>query len=125
MLDYAVLAQIEELDPGDESLKREMVRLFLSSVGPRMGVLERLLVADDFLTLKLEAHAIKSSGSFLGTVQLSSSARELEESCVRRDPARARESIRALTVEFAECARDLTQWCGAGGAAADPHLTSF
>jgi len=63
---------------GDQSLLKDLVRVFLKEQSAMRGKIEKAIATDDNTRLRLSAHSLKGAASHLGAHEISRIARELE-----------------------------------------------
>ena len=78
-LDADALARLTELDPkGENQLLERVLRAYQSSAARLMPQLETARLANDYATVRLVAHTLKSSSASIGALELSQVCAQVE-----------------------------------------------
>lgn len=73
------IAELKELDDdGSDSVLKELIGLYLDSTPPKLKKMADSFVARDFVTVRKEAHSLRSSSLTMGAETISQYASEIE-----------------------------------------------
>lgn len=78
ILDEAMIAELRELDEGEDGLLIELVDMFREESARRVDELRKALEIADLAAAERIAHAMKSAASNIGAKQLSANWQQLE-----------------------------------------------
>ncbi len=102
VIDIPLMKKFLEDLGGDESLIREMVRLFLEESPKQLLAAHEALRNENAKELGRIAHTLKGSSSYYGARRLAKPCTELEENCERGNLTGAGSLIAQMEKEFAE-----------------------
>jgi HPt (histidine-containing phosphotransfer) domain-containing protein len=73
------ISELKELDDdGSDTVLKELIGLYLDSTPPKLKKMSDSFAARDFVTVRKEAHSLRSSSLTLGAETLSQFASEIE-----------------------------------------------
>lgn len=73
------ISELKELDDdGSDSVLKELIALYLDSTPPKLKKMTESFAAQDFATVRKEAHSLRSSSLTLGAETLSQYASDIE-----------------------------------------------
>lgn len=96
---------------GNETLVRNIARMFLDKVPDYISVIEKNLAERDYSAVRNQAHSLKGAAVTLGADRLAALAGELEKPDVLNGPDQAEQAMRQLAAEF-ECLVSALTECG-------------
>ena len=86
------ISELKELDDdGSDSILKQLIGLYLDSTPPKLKKMTDSFTHSDFVTVRKEAHSLRSSSLTLGAVALSHYASEIEYA--------KQDSFEAITLE--------------------------
>ena len=101
VLDQSVLASLRELqEAGDPDIVAEVGGLFIKHSPEKVDAIMQSVEKDDAKGLQLAAHSMKSSSAYIGAMQLSTLAKELEMMGRSNSLNGAKEKAQMLKEEF-------------------------
>jgi two-component system sensor histidine kinase/response regulator len=101
IIDPEALDYLRSYNPeGEPILLKEMIRLFTESTPTRISIMDKALLDQNFKTIKIEAHTLKSSCANLGANLLASICQEIEDISESENSERLGELAGKLAHEY-------------------------
>jgi len=85
---------------GDEAPLRDVLEIFLAETPKKIAALQNAIAQEDTQTIEKTAHSIKGEVGYLGVLNLSQIARDLEEAGKKKDPHLAAVLFKTLKPEL-------------------------
>jgi HPt (histidine-containing phosphotransfer) domain-containing protein len=78
-INFDKIAELKELDEdGSDSVLKQLIGLYLDSTPPKLTKMNVFFAAQDFVSVRKEAHSLRSSSLTLGAEVLSQFASDIE-----------------------------------------------
>jgi len=103
-------AEIQRIVHGDPGFLRDLLEAFRADMPHKLQKLSEALQSEDWATVRLHAHGMKSSGTFIGATEFAGACRELEDMAGNGDFAGAMESVERIDKEYGKIADELRRF---------------